>query len=73
MQLLTPFQFQQVCGGIDLPERPQGITCECWTALYAFSYAFVENMIISENSDAMMMLFCNAKEMDIAHSWFEQI
>lgn len=69
MKLLKPTDTQQVSAGISLPSRPEGISCECWSTLFSFSFASSEGLISNDAADYMMAMNCTSVEMQIAQHW----
>lgn len=69
MQLLSASHSQQVSAGISLPLRPEGMSCECWTTLFSFSFANSEGLISNDAADYMMAMNCTPIEMQIAQYW----
>ncbi len=71
MDILNMSQIKQICGGIALPERPEGMGCECWTTLFSFSFANTQGFISNEAADYMMAMNCTDAEMLLASIWIE--
>jgi hypothetical protein len=69
MQLLSVSHSQQVSAGISLPNRPEGMSCECWSTLFSFSFASSEGLISNDAADYMMAMNCTSVEMQIAQHW----